>query len=118
MTTIAPATERDAAGIAKVYIDAWRSAYAAILPHRVLLGMSTEQQTRQWSWTIRDERQSVIVATEADHGVVGFVGFGRARRGDRLAIRHFVGEHDAKIGEIYTLYVQPDWQDRGIGRQL
>ena len=118
MTTIAPATERDAAGIAKVYVDAWRSAYAAILPHRVLLGMSYEQQTRQWSWTIRDERQSVIVATEADHGVVGFIGFGRARLGDRLAIRHFAGEHDAKIGEIYTLYVQPDWQDRGIGRQL
>jgi ribosomal protein S18 acetylase RimI-like enzyme len=118
MTTIGPATERDAAGIAKVYVDAWRSAYAAILPHRVLLGMSYEQQTRQWSWTIRDERQSVIVATEADHGVVGFIGFGRARLGDRLAIRHFAGEHDAKIGEIYTLYVQPDWQDRGIGRQL
>ena len=102
MTTIAPATERDAAGIAKVYVDAWRSAYAAILPHRVLLGMSYEQQTRQWSWTIRDERQSVIVATDADHGVVGFIGFGRARLGDRLAIRHFAGEHDAKIGEIFT----------------
>ena len=87
MTTIAPATERDAAGIAKVYVDAWRSAYAAILPHRVLLGMSYEQQTRQWSWAIRNraELQPVIVATEAeaDQGVVGFTSFGPARRGDR-----------------------------------
>jgi GNAT superfamily N-acetyltransferase len=125
MTTIAPATERDAAGIAKVYVDAWRSAYAAILPHRVLLGMSYEQQTRQWSWTIRNRAgvQPVIVAAEADHDVVGFTSFGLARPGDRPA--GFAGKRDAtgfagdaKVGEIYTLYVQPDFHERGIGRGL
>jgi GNAT superfamily N-acetyltransferase len=134
MTTIRPATERDAAGIAKVYVDAWRSAYAAILPHRVLLGMSYEQQTRQWSWTIRNraEVQPVIVAAEADHDVVGFTSFGLARPGDRPAgfagerdATGFAGERDvtgfagdAKVGEIYTLYVQPDFHERGIGRGL
>lgn len=122
MTTIRPATERDAAGIAKVYVDAWRSTYAAILPHRGLLGMSYEQQTRQWSWIVRDPTQSVIVATEpddgADDGVVGFAGFGPARRGDRPAAGRFAGEEDARVGEIYTLYVLPDFQERGIGRQL
>jgi GNAT superfamily N-acetyltransferase len=125
MTTIRPATERDAAGIAKVYVDAWWSAYAAILPHRVLLGMSYEQQTRQWSWIIRNraEVQPVIVAAEADHDVVGFTSFGLARPGDRPA--GFAGKRDAtgfagdaKVGEIYTLYVQPDFHERGIGRGL
>jgi ribosomal protein S18 acetylase RimI-like enzyme len=118
MTTIAPATERDAAGIAKVYVDAWRSAYAAILPHRVLLGMSYEQQTRQWSWAIRNRAalQPVIVAAEADQGVIGFISFGLARHGDRPL--GFVGARDAKVGEIYTLYVQPDFHERGIGRRL
>ena len=118
MTTIAPATERDAAGIARVYVDAWRSAYAAILPHRGLLGMSYEHQTRQWSWTIRTraEMQAVIVAAEADHGVVGFTSFGPARGSDRPL--GFAGERDAKVGEIYTLYVQPEFHERGIGRQL
>ena len=118
MTTIGLATERHAAGIAKVYVDAWRSTYAAILPHRGLLGMSYEQQARQWSWTIRcrAEAHSVIVATEADHGVVGFTSFGPARPGDRPA--GFAGERAAKVGEIYTLYIQPEFQERGIGRQL
>jgi GNAT superfamily N-acetyltransferase len=118
MTTIAPATERDAAGIAKVYVDAWRSAYAAILPHRGLLGMSYEHQTRQWSWTIRAraEMHAVIVAAEADDGVVGFTSFGPARPGDRPL--GFAGARDAKLGEIYTLYVQPEFHERGIGRQL
>ena len=123
MTTIGPATEQNAAGIAKVYVDAWRSAYAAILPHRALLGMSYEHQTRQWSWTIRNnaEVQPVIVAAEADHGVVGFTSFGLARPGDRPASGHFsgfAGERDAKVGEVYTLYVQPEFHERGIGRGL
>lgn len=120
MTTIRPATERDAAGIANVYVDAWRSSYAAILPHRVLLGMSYERQAREWSWVIRNraEVQPVIVAAEAEHGVVGFASFGRARSGDWPAGRGFAGERDAKVGEIYTLYVRPEFQDGGIGRRL
>jgi GNAT superfamily N-acetyltransferase len=120
MTTIRPATERDAAGIAKVYVDTWRSTYAAVLPHRVLLGMSYERETRQWSWIIRNDAaaQSVIVATEADHGVVGFASFGPARRSHRPAAGPFAGEEDAKVGEVYALYVLPDFQERGIGRLL
>ena len=119
MTTIGLASEWAAAGIAKVYVDAWRSAYAAILPPRVLLGMSYEDQTRQWAWMIRDRpgAQSVIVASEADDGVVGFASFGPARFGHRPAAGRFAGQ-DEKVGEIHTLYVLPDFQERGIGRQL
>ena len=120
MTTIEIATERGAAGIAKVYVDTWRSAYAAILPHRALLGMSYERQTREWSWVVRNraEVQPVIVAAEANRGVVGFASFGLARLGDRPAGGRFAGEGDAKVGEIYTLYVRPEFQERGIGRRL
>ncbi|HEV8391866.1 MAG TPA: GNAT family N-acetyltransferase [Dongiaceae bacterium] len=119
MTTIGPATERDAAGIAKVYVDAWRSAYAAILPHRVLLRMSYEDQARQWAGTIRDRpgAQAVIVASEAADGVVGFASFGPARLGHRPAAGRFAGEHE-RVGEVHTLYVLPDFQERGIGRRL
>jgi GNAT superfamily N-acetyltransferase len=120
MTTIGPATERAAAGIAKVYVDTWRSTYAALLPHRVLLGMSYERQTREWSWVIRNhaEAQPVIVAAEANLGVVGFSSFGLARPSDRPAGGCFAGEGDANVGEIYTLYVRPEFQERGIGRRL
>jgi GNAT superfamily N-acetyltransferase len=118
MTTIELATERAAAGIAKVYVDAWRTTYAAILPHQVLLGMSYERQTRDWTWAIRNGTQPVIVAADADHGVVGFTSFGAARLRDRPASGRFAGESDATVGEIYTLYVGPDFQDRGIGRRL
>ena len=120
MTTIELATERAAAGIAKVYVDAWRSTYAAILPHRGLLGMSYERQAREWSWTIRNRaaQQPVIVAADAEYGVIGFVSFGPARPDARPASWRFAGEINAKVGETYTLYVQPDFQERGIGRRL
>ena len=120
MTTIGLATERAAAGIAKVYVDTWRSTYAAVLPHQVLLGMSYERQTREWSSIIRNRAaaQPVIVAAEANHGVVGFTSFGPSRLDDRPAGGRFVGEGDANVGEIYTLYVLPEFQERGIGRRL
>lgn len=119
MTIIRPAIEQDAAGIAKVYVDAWQSAYAAILPHRVLLRMSYESQARQWAGMIRDRprAQSAIVASDADEGVVGFASFGPGRFDHRPAAGRFAGE-DSKVGEVHTLYVLPDFQERGIGRQL
>ena len=36
MAIIGRATSRSAPGIARVYVDSWRMAYAGILPDRVL----------------------------------------------------------------------------------
>ena len=38
----------DAATIAKVYVETWRSAYAGLVPDDVLIGMSASRQLRQW----------------------------------------------------------------------
>lgn len=126
MTTIGLATERAASGIAKVYVDSWRSAYAGLLPKRVLVGMSYERQAREWSWVIRNrsETQPVIVAAESGSGVVGFVSFGKSRLTDWPSGGLYASDSDTKgaesekVGEVFTLYVQPEWQDRGIGRRL
>src|SRR5208282_325071 len=49
----------------------------------------------------------VLVAEMARTGVVGFVSAGRTRAG----LEHYAGE-------IYTLYVTPDFQNQGIGTRL
>ncbi|WP_119303687.1 GNAT family N-acetyltransferase [Dongia deserti] len=120
MTTIGLATERAAAGIAKVYVDTWRSTYAAVLPHRMLLRMSYERQAREWSWIIRNraDAQPVIVAADADRDVIGFTSFGLSRPGNRPAGGRFAGDGNTNVGEIHTLYVLPEFQERGIGRRL
>jgi len=107
-------------GIAKVYVDTWRNAYAGLLPNRVLIGMSYERQAREWSWVIRNraDAQPVIVAAEANRGVVGFVSFGLSRIADRPASGPYSGTGGGNVGEIFTLYVRPEMQDRGIGRRL
>jgi ribosomal protein S18 acetylase RimI-like enzyme len=121
MIDVVAASEFDAAGIAHVYVDAWRHAYAGILPEKALLGMTYARSTREWSWIIRNRTdvQPVIVARGANGIVLGMASVGLSRAIDRPQIGYFAdSQFDAPIGEVQTLYVHPDWQDRGIGRGL
>lgn len=120
MAIIGRASVRSAAGIARVYVDTWRSAYAGILPDKTLIGMSQERQTSEWAWLIRNraDSQTVLCASEIGYGVVGMASCGPGRSHDRPAAGLFAGEEGRKVGEVFTLYVQPEFQDRGIGRQL
>lgn len=97
----------DARAIAHVEVETWRTTYAGTLTDRLLLGMSVERQTRLWTSELRHGPGSVWVWEEKPGGVVGFGSCGRLRS-------PFVG-YD---GEIYMLYVLPDAQGAGIGRQL
>ena len=116
MTTVGRATVESAQDIARVYVDTWRSTYPGLLPDRVLVGLSIDRQVADWSWLIRNRSQSlpVLVARDTKHGVVGFTSCGPSRANDRPTIGPFA----AGAGEVFTLYVRPEFQDLGIGRQL
>ena len=60
----------DAAAVAKVYVETWRSAYAGLVPNKVLTGMSEARQRRQWKAQIASG-DTVMVADHPDRGVVG-----------------------------------------------
>ena len=60
----------DAAAIAKVYVETWRSAYAGLVPDEVLTGMSESRQRRQWKAQIASG-DTVMVAEHPEHGIVG-----------------------------------------------
>lgn len=117
MAIIARATVNDAAEIARVYVDTWRSAYAGILADKMLLSMSADRQAAEWAWMIRNrgDSQPVLVASEAKHGAVGFISVGASRAGARPLGGPFAS---TQLGEVYTLYVLPAFQELGIGRQL
>ncbi len=103
-----PAAPADAAGIARTFVESWRATYPGILPDRVLIRMSDEAQAGYWSRILaaRQGREFVRVAATAKGAVLGFGSAGPDRRSA------------ARRGEIYTLYVRPDWQNRGFGRSL
>ncbi len=105
MITLRTARPQDAEAIARVYVETWRDTYAGLVPDRVLIGMSERRQTVLWSYALRD--QQVMVASSGESGVIGFGSCGAAR-----------GVDLPYQGEIFTLYVLPDFQGRGIGKRL
>lgn len=105
---VRPARPDDAAGVARVYIDAWHDTYPAILPSQHLCAMSSVGQTSRWRAAILARgRENVLVADCPIHGIVGLASFGPAQDPELLC-----------DGEVYTLYVAPDFFNQGIGRRL
>lgn len=105
------ARAEDAAAIARVHVETWQSAYAGIIPddYLVRLGNLLERKPRQAALA-PTVRETTLVA-DVDGDVVGYASFGPARRAGLRLEQRF----DA---EIYTLYVLPDYQGRGLGGKL
>jgi ribosomal protein S18 acetylase RimI-like enzyme len=101
-----PATPEDAPTIAEVHVEAWRLAYAALLPEAFLAGLSKQKREQRWRHTLSDAPGSVILAVQ-EGTTVGWVSFGLSRDPDGAA-----------CGEIYALYVAPGFWRRGVGRSL
>lgn len=96
----------DADRIAEIHVAAWRAAYRGIVPDAYLAAMSVEQRAARWR-TIIEATPGSVLACEHDGRIVGWVSIGPGRDDD--------AETD---GEIYALYVDPDFWRGGTGREL
>ena len=98
----------DAAAIAQVRVESWRTTYRGLIPESYLAGMSVEQSAALWRrvLTAPPNATSVFVA-EDDAGVCGFAS------GLMLAEPRF--ELDA---ELSAIYLRADRQRAGIGCRL
>jgi GNAT superfamily N-acetyltransferase len=98
----------DAEAIAKVHVDTWRSTYVGIVPDAYLSALSTSQRAEYWHGLLADDRRpSSILVAQKPVRIVGFPCAGPERTGD-----------PEFKGEIYALYVLPDYQAQGLGRGL
>lgn len=109
MVTIRDARVGDADAMASLYVDAWRTSYPGMVPDRVLVRMSERNQAMQWAHAIasRPDTDAILVAEFGSHGIIGFGSCGPARQTSL-----------PQAAEIYTLYVRPGYQDRGLGQEL
>lgn len=115
MIRIRRAARGDAAAIGRVHVETWQATYAGLLPDAMLVAMSDVRQSAWWSQLLADpgEARGVFVADDQEAGVVGFGSCGPVRDPpEGLDGREF------RVGEVYTLYVEPDFQNLGLGRQL
>lgn len=74
---IKQASLADAAGIAKVHVDTWRTTYPGIVPQDYLDNLSYETHTQHWiSWSSNPQMYVYIVEDEPGQ-IAGFVSGGR-----------------------------------------
>jgi ribosomal protein S18 acetylase RimI-like enzyme len=104
--TIRAAHPGDAAAIAGLDIETWQATYAGILATPYLVGLSAKRRERGWAGVIRREPRDVRAAVGPDGEILGFGSCGGCR------------DEPNYTGEVFTLYVAPDWQNQGIGRAL
>lgn len=119
MIRIRRASRHDAAAIGRVHVETWQAAYAGLLPDAMLVAMSDVRQSAWWSQLLRDpaEARGVFVADDRDMGVVGFGSCGPVRDPPE-GLPEGLDGRELKVGEVYTLYVEPDFQNLGLGRKL
>ncbi|MBV9708062.1 MAG: GNAT family N-acetyltransferase [Chloroflexi bacterium] len=107
---IRPVLPEDAAGIARVHVDTWHTAYKGIVPDETLANLSYEQRTQQWATNLsKPERKAFTHVAQEEHGhIVGFVMGGPGR-----------GEIEpAYASELYAIYILKEYQRHGLGRRL
>lgn len=99
----------DVSDIARVHVNAWREAYAGILPADYLHELSYEGRDEMWSQPLSDPIGDVQlwVAEEEGGAIAGFAAAGPER-----------GKLDGYSGELYAIYLLERFQGRGLGQRL
>lgn len=95
----------DASALASVHEAAWRNAYSGLIPYQSLNRMLERRGAAWWAQAIRN--RAAILVLEFAGETVGYATLGRNRTG-ALKVE----------GEVYELYLKPEYQGLGFGRRL
>lgn len=104
---IREATVADCPAIAKVHVRSWRESFAGIVPQSFLDKMSVERRAKAFERRFPDSSYRMYVAETPQQGIVGFADFGESRE--------IIAGYE---GELYAIYLLPEFQRRGIGERL
>lgn len=99
----------DIGSLAQLFAASWRQAYRGIIPHAELERIIRWRHPNWWRSALM-HRPRLIVMT-FDNDVVGYASFGPARPSPNRNL-------NIPTGEIMELYLNPDHQGIGFGRQL
>lgn len=99
------AETRDAEAITAVHDTAWRYAYDGMIPAKELARIIARRGARWWDRAIR--RGTAILVLEVGGTICGYatVGPNRAR-------------NLPQKGEVYEIYMKPEYQGVGLGTRL
>lgn len=103
------AVARDAQSVAEIHVDAWRFAYAGLVPDAHLNALTVAHRRKLWDRLIQappEPHHATFVLARGDE-ILGFADTGRCRD----------GEHP-NAGEVQAIYLRPELVGKGHGRRL
>jgi ribosomal protein S18 acetylase RimI-like enzyme len=103
--TVRRALEGDLYDAALARIASWRGAFTGLVPQEFLDAMDPGAIAAGWKESVAAGRSRLYVAAAGDR-IVGYAGVGPAREGP------------ADTGELYALFVHPDWWGTDAARLL
>jgi len=104
--TVRAARAADLDAVVAVFLGCWRESYAAVLPARLVEGMTDERARALWTRVLTGGAGDVLVveSREASGNVV-------------LAVAR-IGVGERGEGMVHSLYVSPRAQGTGVGSRL
>ena len=93
--------------VARVHVRSWQAAYRGLLPAEYLDALKPEDRAALYTFESTDMAKPFTIVAEDDGFITGFATTAPARDAD------FEG-----WGELYALYVDPDFWGRGFGAEL
>ena len=94
----------DAKALADIFAESWRLTYRGIIPHLHLESMIQRRGLEWWQNSLRTGDSVLVI--EVSGKLAGYATLGVSRT------------RGAQQGEIYELYLLPDYQGLGFGEHL
>lgn len=106
---IREAIPTDAKGIATIHVLSWQKTYKGLMPDDYLQSLNIDQRTDGWREQINNPTEvGKIFVAEHNGQVVGWTTAGPSRDEDAFS----------NTGELYAIYVHPDFEHHGAGSKL
>ncbi len=94
---------QDAKDIVGINIMSWKQTYKGIFPQEFLDNLTVNNENIE---KCQNKIKEYAVYIEDNH-VVGFIRYGKNKKG-----------YNASYGEIYALYIDSNYQQKGFGKKL
>jgi len=108
---IRPATAQDAAALALIQVNSYRTAYAGLMPADYLAHFTLEEQEQDWRDLLAEPAGDILLVAETDGGEIAGYALGRPGPVELP----YAGAYDA---ELVALHVRRALQKQGVGRAL